>query len=74
MTDAEARRHQLEADVNALIKLMLSELENFAAMDPAEAAEPVRFNEIRNNVMRRQWAVVKQAIQYGQRLRLGDDL
>lgn len=73
MTEAESKRRQLEADVNALIKLVLLEMESLASQPPDIAFEPVRFNEVRTNVMRRQWAVVKQAIQYGQRLSLGDD-
>ncbi len=73
MREIDNERRQLEADVNALLKLVLIEMETLAGQHPDEACEPVRFNEMRTAVMRRQWSVIKRAIQYGQNVRFSEE-
>lgn len=57
-------RDQLERDANSLIKLVLSEMETLAGLEPAEAAEPYAFEERRRRVVRKIWALLKDCILY----------
>lgn len=53
---------QLEKEVNALLKLMLSELETCAALPPEEACDPYTFNERRHRLVRKTWNLFKEAL------------
>jgi hypothetical protein len=66
----DVERRALESAVNAMVKLALATMEELAAADPNVACEPVHFNELRTQLIRTCWTVVKQAVQYG---RLAED-
>jgi hypothetical protein len=53
---------QLEREANAVIKLVLSEMELLAAMDPDEACDPYTYNERRRRVVRKIWSLFKEAM------------
>jgi len=52
-------REQLEKDVGAAIKLILTELEDASLEEPLVACHPVAFNERRRRVVRTIWALYK---------------
>jgi hypothetical protein len=56
---------QLEKDVNAALKLILSEMEMLAALPPEIASEPYAFEERRRKVVRRIWDLYKDILNYG---------
>jgi hypothetical protein len=62
-TNVEQRR--IEAEVNATIKMLMGTLEEMAARDPRDVAQPVQFNELRNQIIRRVWNLAKECIRYG---------
>jgi hypothetical protein len=55
----------LESEVKATIKLIMSTMEELAAMPPAVASDPATFNEVRNRVIRKLWNLSKECIRYG---------
>ena len=55
---------QLEKECNALIKLVLSQMEELAAMPPEQASAPYEFNERRRVVVRKIWTIFKESVQY----------
>lgn len=63
----EDEQRRIESEVNATIKLVMGAMEQLAAMDPSEAAQPVLFNGVRNQVIRRVWNLAKECIRYGAR-------
>lgn len=69
MTTGERTESQqrIEAEVNATIKQLMGVMEQLAGMDPAEVAQPVVFNDLRNQVIRRVWNLAKECIRYGAR-------
>lgn len=64
--DLEDQR-RIEAEVNATIKLIMGAMEELAAMQPAQGAHPVSFNDARNRVIRKVWNLAKECIRYGSR-------
>lgn len=58
-------RRDVEAEVNATIKLVMASMEELASMPPEQAAEPLVFNERRQQVIRKIWNLAKECIQYG---------
>lgn len=50
---------RIEQDVNALIKLVLTEMEMLASMEPEQARHPYEMDQRRRRVVRRIWALVK---------------
>jgi hypothetical protein len=56
---------ELEKEVNATVKLIMLELERFAALPPEIANEPVAFNRARRDVIRKVWTLAKECIRYG---------
>lgn len=63
----EKLRGELEAEVSAVIKLVMSEMERLASLPPHEAAEPIQFNQMRNRVIRKLWNLSKECVRYGVR-------
>jgi hypothetical protein len=59
-TDAVATE-QVEVETNAVLKHVLSHIESSARLQPEEAAHPHRLNEVRRQVIRRVWALVRLA-------------
>lgn len=60
-------QRRIEAEVNATIKLLMGVMEQLSAMDPHQGSQPVAFNELRNQVIRRVWNLAKECIRYGSR-------
>lgn len=58
-------QRRIEAEVNATIKLLMGTMEELAALDPREAGQPLAFNDLRNQVIRRVWNLAKECIRYG---------
>jgi len=58
-------QHELESEVKATIKLVMTTMEELASMPPAEAGSPLAFNERRNRVIRKLWNLSKECIRYG---------
>lgn len=52
---------QVRLETGAVLKLLLSQLERSAAEPPEIAAHPHQLNEIRHQVIRRVWNLVKLA-------------
>jgi hypothetical protein len=50
---------QLDRDTNALIKLVLLDMEELASLPPAMAAHPYELEQRRKRVIRRIWQLVK---------------
>lgn len=67
--DVRTEKHRLEVEqeVNATIKLLMSEMERLAALPPEEACDPVEFNERRHQLIRKVWNLAKECIRYGKR-------
>jgi len=55
-------REQLEKDVGAAIKLILTELEDASLEDPLLACHPNAFDERRRRVVRRVWQLYKEVL------------
>ena len=55
----------LESEVKATIKLIMSTMEELASLPPAQASDPLVFNERRNRVIRKLWNLSKECIRYG---------
>lgn len=67
MTPVEERseeQRRIEAEVNATIKLLMGVMEELTTMEPQQ---PVAFNDIRNQVIRKVWNLAKECIRYGAR-------
>ena len=60
-------RANLEKEARALVKLVLSFMEEAAALPPEKAAEPIQFNERRRIVMRKIWNLYKRCVNYDPR-------
>lgn len=54
-------RRQYEADCNALVKYVLSEMEDLASLPPERAADPYVFDERRKQMVRKIWTNWKEA-------------
>ncbi len=52
---------QVRLETGAVLKLLLSQLEQCSSLPPEVAAHPHRLNEMRHQVIRRIWALVKLA-------------
>lgn len=52
---------QVRLETGAVLKLVLTALETSAAEDPVVAAHPHTLNELRHQVIRRVWNLVKLA-------------
>jgi len=63
--DKAEDQKRIEAEVNATIKLLMGAMEQLAAQDPREVAQPYAFNDLRNQVIRRVWNLAKECIRYG---------
>lgn len=61
------QRTEIEAEVNATIKLIMATMEELAALPPVLAGEPVAFNERRHQVIRKIWNLTKECMRYGAR-------
>lgn len=61
----EKRRSEVEYEVSAVIKLVMSEMERLAGLDPSEASEPIEFNQTRQRVIKKIWNLSKECIRYG---------
>jgi hypothetical protein len=48
-------RAALEADTNAVIKLILTELDDVASLPPEQASEPYALDERKRRIKRRLW-------------------
>lgn len=55
-------RDQLEKDVNATIKFVLSEMETLASLPPEVAGHPYTFGERRRQVVRKIWGLYKETM------------
>lgn len=55
----------IEQDVNATIKLVMSEFEDVAVLPPEIACEPVAFNARRRRLIRAIWGTMKDCVRYG---------
>jgi hypothetical protein len=55
----------VEQEVNATIKLIMSTMEELAAMPPELASDPVAFNDRRIRLIRKVWNLAKECIRYG---------
>jgi hypothetical protein len=53
---------QLERDVSATIKLILTEMEQLAGLPPAIAAEPYALQDRRKRVVRKIWSLYKDTL------------
>lgn len=53
--DLTARIRGLESDTNALLKLILTEIDTLAALPAAEACEPYALEERKRRIKRRLW-------------------
>lgn len=60
-------RADIEAEVNATIKLIMAAMEDLAAMPPEVASNPLEFNERRHQVIRKIWNLTKECMRYGAR-------
>lgn len=58
-------QEQLNQDVNATIKFVLSKVEMVAALSPEEACHPVHLDETRRQIVRKIWQLYKEVRQYG---------
>jgi len=67
ITERGEDQRRIEAEVNATIKLLMATMEDLAAMDPVTVSQPVMFNDLRNQVIRRVWNLAKECIRYGAR-------
>lgn len=65
LIDKREDQRRIEAEVNATIKLLMGTMEELAALDPMTGSQPVFFNELRNQVIRRVWNLAKECIRYG---------
>lgn len=63
----EKLRDEVEREVAATIKLIMSEMERLASTPPEIAGEPVSFNATRHTVIRKVWNLSKECIRYGTR-------
>jgi hypothetical protein len=59
MTVVQRERTRTEREVGATIKLVLSIMEELAALDPTVACEPYFFEERRERIMRRLWIMAE---------------
>lgn len=59
------QRSEVEAEVNATIKLIMAVMEDLAALPPEVAGDPVVFNERRHQVIRKIWNLSKECMRYG---------
>jgi hypothetical protein len=62
---AHEHKEIVEQEVNATVKLIMSTLEELAAMPPASASDPALFNDKRNRIIRKVWNLAKECIRYG---------
>jgi len=65
--DRGEEQRRIEAEVNATIKLLMGVMEQLSAQDPRQGSQPVAFNDLRNQVIRRVWNLAKECIRYGAR-------
>jgi len=65
-------RRELEVACNGTLKMLLSVMEDLASAPPAEACEPVKFDQQRRQVIRRVWTLFKECIVYDPRSSDGD--
>lgn len=61
----EKLKSEVEREVSATIKFVMSELERLASLPPEVACEPVAFNRARHLVIRKLWTLSKECIRYG---------
>lgn len=55
----------LRRETNAMLKLVLSEMEELAKLAPVQATEPIAYNARRKRVMQKLWNLVKLAVRTG---------
>ena len=55
----------VEQEVNATVKLIMSTMEEMAALPPIQASNPALFNDKRNRIIRKVWNLAKECIRYG---------
>lgn len=65
--DRGEEQRRIEAEVNATIKQLMGVMEQLASSDPRQGSQPVSFNDLRNQVIRRVWNLAKECIRYGAR-------
>ena len=58
-------RADIEAEVNATVKLIMAAMEDLAALPPEVAGDPVVFNQRRHQVIRKIWNLTKECMRYG---------
>jgi hypothetical protein len=58
-------RADIEAEVNATIKLIMASMEDLAALPPEVAGDPIVFNDRRHLVIRKIWNLTKECMRYG---------
>lgn len=58
-------RSEVEAEVNATIKLIMAVMEDLAALPPEVAGDPIVFNDRRHQVIRKIWNLSKECMRYG---------
>lgn len=58
-------RSEIEAEVNATVKLIMAVMEDLAALPPEAAGDPVVFNDRRHQVIRKIWNLSKECMRYG---------
>ena len=55
-------RQQIEKDVGALVKFVMSEIERVAAMPPDQAGHPYHLEQTRSRLIRKIWDVSKECL------------
>jgi len=58
-------RADIEAEVNATIKLIMASMEELASLPPEVAGDPIVFNDRRHLVIRKIWNLTKECMRYG---------
>lgn len=61
------QRTEIEAEVNATIKLIMNTMEELAALPPDLAGNPISFNDRRHQIIRKIWNLTKECMRYGAR-------
>jgi hypothetical protein len=59
------QRTEIEAEVNAVIKLVMGTMEELAALPPEVAGNPISFNDRRHLIIRKIWNLTKECMRYG---------
>lgn len=53
---------KLERDANAVLKAILTDMEQLAMLEPRDATDPIVFAEYRKRTVRRIWALARSCM------------